>query len=65
MSVKGSTVTRSNNSLRTNSGQLLRETAKHNIMSKASGTAYGQGTRGSVDPKTTAIISIDELERIK
>lgn len=61
MSVKASSLARSNNSLRTGSGQLLRETAKQNIMSKGSSAGFGQTNKAYPDPKNTAVISFDEL----
>lgn len=61
MSVKASTGPRSTYSQRTNSGQLLRETAKQNIMSNKSATGFGASSGARLDPKSTAVITMDEL----
>lgn len=50
---------------RTNSGQLLRASAAQNLVSKAGGTGSAFNATNQTDKKNTAIITLDELQRIR
>ena len=50
---------------RTNSGQLLRDSAAQNILSRPGGSTNGFNATNVTDKKNTAIITLDELQRIR
>jgi hypothetical protein len=66
MSLKSGPASKSQYSGRLGSGSLLRDSAAQNILSKNGKTGFGtQTAKSNLDKKNTAVITYDELERIR